>query len=142
MIAISSHSPRTSQRNLITHMRTRIMRKLPIAIIVALMSMSAPVVAQDASAKPAKVSTLRAAISEVAIIRCRAALKLKAEQEKYWPAVAAALRTLSRQPITEEAVRRAAPAVTPLLETLDDRQRAVAMQFAQRAGFSQYAALF
>ena len=52
------------------------------------------------------------------------------------------MRTVTIQPITEEAVRRAAPAVTPLLETLDDRQRAVAMQFAQRAGFSQYAALF
>jgi hypothetical protein len=118
------------------------MRKLPIAIVIALMSMSAPVVAQSAPARPAKVSTLRLVISEAAIIRCRAALRLKAEQEKYWPAVAAALRTLSREPITEEAVRRAAPAVTPLLETLDERQRAVAMQFAERAGFSQYASLF
>jgi len=118
------------------------MRILPIAIAVALMSMSAPVVAQEASVQPAKVSAFRAAINEVAIIRCHAALKLKAEQEKHWPAVAAALRTLSRGPVTEEAVRRAAPAVTPLLETLDDRQREVAMNFAQRAGLTQYASLF
>jgi hypothetical protein len=118
------------------------MRKLPIAIAIVLMSMSAPVVAQEASVQPAKVSTLRIAMSEVAIMRCRAALKLKAEQVKYWPAVAAALRALSRGPVTEEAVRRAAPAVTPLLATLDDRQREVAMNFAQRAGLTQYASLF
>lgn len=118
------------------------MRKLPIAIVVALMSMSAPVVAQEASVQPVKVSTLHIAMSEVAIMRCRAALKLKAEQVKYWPAVAAALRALSRGPVTEEAVRRAAPAVTPLLATLDDRQREVAMNFAQRAGLTQYASLF
>lgn len=117
------------------------MRILPIAIAVALMSMSAPVVAQEASV-PAKVSTLRIAMSEVAIMRCHAALRLKAEQEKYWPAVVAALRALSRGPVTEEAVRRAAPSVTPLLETLDDRQRQVAMNFAQRAGLTQYASLF
>ncbi len=118
------------------------MRILPIAIAVALMSMSAPVVAQEASVKPGKASVLHIAMSEVAIMRCHAALKLKAEQEKHWPAVVAALRALSRGPVTEEAVRRAAPAVTPLLETLDDRQRQVAMNFAQRAGLTQYASLF
>lgn len=118
------------------------MRILPIAIAVALMSMSAPVVAQEASVKPAKASVLHIAMSEVAIMRCHAALKLKAEQEKYWPAVVAALRALSRGPVTEDAVRRAAPSVTPLLATLDDRQREVAMNFAHRAGLTQYAALF
>jgi len=118
------------------------MRIFPIAVAVALMSMSVPVVAQEASENPVKVSALHAAMSEVAIMRCRAALKLKAEQEKYWPAVAAALRALSRGPVTEDAVRRAAPAVTPLLATLDDRQRQVAMNFAHRAGLTQYASLF
>jgi len=125
------------------------MRKLPIAITIALMSLSAPAFAQEASVETtqstepaAKPSMLHSAISEVAILRCRAALKLRAEQEKYWPAVASALRALSRGPVTEDAVRRAAPAVSPLLATLDDRQRQVAMNFAQRAGFAQYAALF
>lgn len=125
------------------------MRKLPIAITIALMSLSAPALAQEASVETstaveqtAKPSTLRAAISEVAILRCRAALKLRAEQEKYWPAVAAALRKLARGPVTEEAVREAAPAVSPLLATLDERQRQIAMSFAQRAGFAQYASLF
>jgi len=118
------------------------MRILPIAIAVALMSMNAPALAQDASVKPAKASVLHIAMSEVAIMRCHAALKLKAEQEKLWPAVAAALRGLSRGPVTEDAVRRAAPAVSPLLATLDDRQRDVAMKFAERAGLTQYASLF
>ncbi|MBY0383103.1 MAG: hypothetical protein K2W78_14440 [Xanthobacteraceae bacterium] len=125
------------------------MRKLPIAITIALMSLSAPAFAQEASVvttqsiEPAeKPSALHVAMSEVAILRCRAALKLRAEQQKYWPAVAAALRNLSRGPVTEDAVRRAAPAVSPLLATLDDNQRQVAMNFAQRAGFAQYASLF
>lgn len=82
-------------------------------------------------------------MSEVAILRYRSALKLKAEQEKYWPAVANAFRALAREPeITEAAVRRFAPAVSPLLATLDDNQRQVAMSIAQRAGLSQYASMF
>lgn len=125
------------------------MRKLPIAITIAVMSISAPAFAQEASVETtqsidhtSKPSMFRSAMSEVAILRCRAALKLRAEQEKYWPAVASALRSLSRGPVTEEAVRRAAPAMGPLLATLDDRQRQVAMGYAQRAGLAQYAALF
>ena len=117
--------------------------KLAVALFVA---MSAPALAQDASdasAKPAHVSALRVAMSEVAILRYRAALKLTAEQEKYWPAVASALRVLAREPeVTEQAVRRIAPAVSPLLAMLDDRQRGVAMGFAQRAGLMQYASMF
>jgi len=128
------------------------MRKLPIAIFIALITLSAPAFAQEASvkgsqpvehaAKPAKPSALHVAMSEIAIMRCRAALKLRAEQQKYWPAVAAALRALARGPVTEDAVRRAAPAVSPLLATLDEHQKQVAMNFAQRAGLAQYASLF
>ncbi|MBN8967215.1 MAG: hypothetical protein J0G95_01945 [Rhizobiales bacterium] len=123
------------------------MRKLPIAIALVALSMSAPAFAQEAdfaepAAKPTRVSVLRSAISEVAILRYRAALKLKADQEKYWPAVANALRALSREPVTEAAVRRVAPQVQPLLNSLDDHQRQVAMSIAQRAGLTQYAALF
>jgi hypothetical protein len=116
---------------------------------IVLMSMSAPAFAQEASVETtqsidhtAKPSMFRSAMSEVAILRCRAALKLRAEQEKYWPAVASALRSLSRGPVTEDTVRRAAPAMSPLLATLDDHQRQVAMSFAQRAGLAQYAAMF
>ena len=65
------------------------MRKLPIAITIALMSLSAPAFAQEASVvttqsiEPAeKPSALHVAMSEVAILRCRAALKLRAEWEQ------------------------------------------------------------
>ncbi|HEY0218309.1 MAG TPA: hypothetical protein VGC26_00875 [Afipia sp.] len=99
--------------------------------------------AYEAPAKPAHISAFRAAMSEVAIVHYRAALKLKAEQEKYWPAVASALRALAREPqITEAAVRRFAPAVSPLMATLDDNQRQVAMSIAQKAGLTQYASMF
>ncbi|MBX9711003.1 MAG: hypothetical protein K2X60_08210 [Xanthobacteraceae bacterium] len=130
------------------------MRKLPIAIAFVVMSMSAPVMAQEASmmtqdaaaeapAKPAHVSMFRAAMSEVAILRYRSALKLKAEQEKYWPAVANALRAMAREPqVTEATVRRYAPAVSPLLASLDDNQRQVAMSIAQKTGLTQYASMF
>lgn len=100
-------------------------------------------IAVEAPAKPAHVSMFRAAMSEVAILRYRSALKLKAEQEKYWPAVASALRALAREPqVTEASVRRFAPAVAPLLATLDDSQRQVAMSIAAKTGLTQYASAF
>lgn len=129
------------------------MRQYGIALVV-LAALSAPVAAQEytSSIAPAaeapsqpqgKVSIWRVAASEVAIARYRAALKLTAAQEKYWPAVASALRTLARLPrVDEDAVRRVAPSVQPLLATLDDHQRQVAMNLVQRAGLGQYAALF
>jgi hypothetical protein len=114
--------------------------------------MSAPVAAQEvtasaapyeAPAKPAHVSAFKIAMSEVAILRYRAALKLKAEQEKYWPAVASALRALAREPdVNEAVVRRFAPAVQPLLVTLDENQKQVAMGIVQKAGLTQYASMF
>ncbi|WP_253711457.1 hypothetical protein [Bradyrhizobium sp. WD16] len=99
--------------------------------------------AEAPSQPQGKVSVWRIAASEVAITRYRAALKLSAAQEKYWPAVASALRTLARLPrVDEDAVRRVAPSVQPLLASLDDRQRQVAMNLVQRAGLAQYASLF
>lgn len=97
----------------------------------------------EAQAKPARFSTIRAAMSEVAILRYRAALKLKAHQEQYWPAVASALRVLAREPqINEAAVRRFAPAASALFASLDDSQKQTAMHLVQRAGLTQYAAMF
>jgi ribulose kinase len=123
------------------------MRQFKIALVL-FVAMSAPVAAQDmgqgsALAPVAKVSAWRVALSEIAIARYRAALKLTAAQEKYWPAVASALRTLARLPqIDETAVRRVAPSVSPLLATLDDHQKQVAMGLVQQAGLAQYASLF
>jgi hypothetical protein len=121
------------------------MRKLPIAFAM-IVALSAPAFAQDVgveAAKPARVSALKVAMSEVAILRYRAALKLTAAQEKYWPAVASALRALAREPqVTEAAVRRFAPAASALIANLDDHQKQVAMGLVQKAGLTQYASLF
>ncbi len=90
-----------------------------------------------------KLSTYRKIASEVALLRYRTALKLTAAQERYWPAAAAALRALSRQSeINETVVKRYAPAVRPLIASLNDEQRQVAMGLAAQAGLAQYAALF
>ncbi|MGD9837970.1 hypothetical protein [Afipia clevelandensis] len=133
------------------------MRRLPIAIasVVAMLAISAtaPARAQDVTtasfsteAAPApkkKLSMLQSAMSEVAIMRYRAALKLKAEQVKYWPAVASALRALAREPeVNEAAVRRFAPAASALFARLDEDQKRTAMGLVQQAGLQQYASLF
>jgi hypothetical protein len=137
------------------------MRKLPIAIasVVAALTIAAssPVLAQDftgslgassampseAAAPKKKLSMFQSAMSEAAILRYRSALKLKAEQMKYWPAVANALRVLAREPeVNEAAVRRFAPAASALFASLDDDQKRVAMNLVQQAGLQQYAALF
>jgi len=90
-----------------------------------------------------KVSAYRKIASEAALFRYRLALKLTAAQEKYWPAAAAALRALSRQnELNETVVKRYAPAVRPLIASLNDEQRQVAMGLAAQAGLGQYAALF
>ena len=94
-------------------------------------------------AHEAKPSAFRRVASEVALLRYRAALKLTAAQEKYWPAAASALRALARQTQLDEAiVRRYAPAMRPLIASLDDHQKQVAMGLAAQAGLAQYASLF
>lgn len=133
------------------------MRKLQIAMafVVALFAVAAhaPAVAQDAGAMMSpgaemtapqkKVSMFQAAMSEVAILRYRAALKLRAEQQRYWPAVASALRVLAREPqVNEAAVRRFAPAASALFASLDEDQKRTAMGLVQKAGLTQYASMF
>lgn len=99
--------------------------------------------AEIAAPQPKKLSVFQSAMSEVAIMRYRAALKLKAEQVKYWPAVANALRVLAREPqVNEAAVRRFAPAASALFASLDEDQKRTAMNLVQRAGLQQYASLF
>ena len=126
------------------------MRQLQIALVL-LIATSAPLAAQEfnqetsleAPAATTRVSAWRIAMSEVAIARYRMALKLTAAQEKYWPGVASALRALARmQQIDENAVRRVAPSMSPLIASLDDHQKQVAMSLVQKAGLAQYASLF
>ncbi|MES2752616.1 MAG: hypothetical protein V4661_14705 [Pseudomonadota bacterium] len=131
------------------------MRKLPIAIAVVVATLavaaSAPASAQEnasfsggeIAAPVKKISTFQMAMSEVAILRYRASLKLRAEQQKYWPAVANALRVLAREPqVNEAAVRRFAPAASALFASLDENQKQTAMGLVQRAGLTQYASMF
>lgn len=116
--------------------------RLALALLVLC---GAPAMAQEAyeTAPATKVSAWRIALSEVAIARYRVALKLTAEQEKYWPAVAGALRHLARLPeINEAAVRRVAPSMSPLISHLDDHQKQVAMNLVSSSGLGQYASLF
>lgn len=125
---------------------------LAIVAVAALSSVSAPAFAQEAAAytgaetaapAPKKLSMYQSAMSEVAILRYRTALKLKTEQMKYWPAVASALRALAREPqVNEAAVRRFAPAASALFARLDDQQKQTAMSLVQRAGLQQYASMF
>jgi hypothetical protein len=125
------------------------MRQLNIALVL-FVAMSGPLAAQEMNASletttaPApRASAWRIAVSEVAIARYKVALRLTAAQEKYWPAVASALRTLARAPqIDETAVRRVAPSMSPLIASLDDNQKQVARSLVERAGLAQYASLF
>ena len=138
---------------------TRLSIVLAVAGLASAVVAATPTVAQEFSHPPVttgsvgasefntgpeqKVSTYRKIASEVALLRYRTALKLTAAQERYWPAAAAALRALSRQSeLNETVVKRYAPAVRPLIASLNDEQRQVAMGLAAQAGLAQYAALF
>jgi len=138
---------------------TRLSIVLAVAGLATAVAVSTPTFAQEFSNPPVttgsvgssdfnagpeqKVSTYRKIASEVALLRYRTALKLTAAQERYWPAAAAALRALSRQSeLNETVVKRYAPAVRPLIASLNDEQRQVAMGLAPQAGLAQYAALF
>ncbi len=142
LVTYGLYAPRKSSN----HYKVREMRKLPIAIALAV-AMCAPVAAQEmgaeATAKPARVSMFKAAMNEVAIMRYRAALKLKADQEKYWPAVANALRALAREPqLNEAAVRRfALQRLRCSLALTTIRSRPPCISF-KKAGLTQYASLF
>ena len=95
------------------------------------------------AAKDAASSRLRAAASDAAIAGYRVALHLNAEQQKLWPAAAAALHSLAQaQQLDDAAVSRARAGIAPLIASLDDNQRQTAAALAQKAGLAQYASLF
>ena len=97
-------------------------------------------------------------LSESQIIRFKTALRLDREQERYWPAVATALRGLRREAsqdaglvrqladrATEIAVealglRRLMSAAMPLYERLDDSQKQVALRIVTSMGFGGFVA--
>ena len=81
------------------------------------------------------------------IARLRAALKLTAEQQKYWPAVEGALRRLSRNEASgvraavgqANAIRRVAAAARPLIGSLTEKQRQDGVSVINALGFSSLA---
>ena len=75
----------------------------------------------------------------------KAALRLSPMQQVYWIPVAAALRTLPADgqgvAIDAQTINRLMPALRPLLASLDDDQKRVAVALAQRIGLAQFASL-
>ena len=97
-------------------------------------------------------------IRESQIARFKAALKLNREQERYWPAVAAALRNLRREARSDASfvrgladrateiaadalgLRRLMSAAMPLYKRLDDSQKQVALRIVTSMGFGSFVA--
>jgi hypothetical protein len=85
-------------------------------------------------------------LSDAQITRYKAALRLNAEQERYWPAVAAALRSMrvgnrmAALAANSLGLRQLMSAARPLYDRLDDGQRQVAMRLVQSLGFGSFAA--
>jgi hypothetical protein len=98
-----------------------------------------------------------AGISESQIAQAKAALRLKPEQERHWPRVAAALRAVARVAARAEAdesgfvqrvrgratqaagARRVMAAAMPLIRSLDAEQKQTAMSMVRAAGFGSLA---
>ena len=95
-------------------------------------------------------------VTEGHIARLKNALRLTPEQQRHWPAVASALRHLSRkssnsanaQGITHRtsaavgnanAIRRVAAAARPLIASLTEQQKQAGMQVIQSLGFASLA---
>jgi hypothetical protein len=104
------------------------------------------------TAQPAVADS--AVVTEGHIARLKAALRLTAEQRRHWPAVAAALRGLSRasngaaQGLRQRAsaavgsanaVRRVAAAARPLINSLTAEQKQAGMQVIRASGLSHLA---
>ena len=100
---------------------------------------------------------------ESGLARFKAALRLTPDQERHWPRVEAALRSISRDRDAETAeagmftrighraadlalsavaIKRLVSAAQPLMKTLDDEQKSKAMTLARSMGFGSVAARF
>lgn len=98
------------------------------------------------------------------ISQFKSALHLKVEQQRHWPRVEAVLRDLARQRNVEEAsaggfvqrisdrassvvstagaIKRLVSAARPLINSLDQEQKQVALSLAHNMGFGSVAAHF
>jgi len=100
---------------------------------------------------------------ESGIARFKAALRLTPEQERHWPRVEAALRTLARESdadaaqtgffrrigaratelaLSADAIRRLVSAAQPLVKSLNPEQKREAVTLARAMGFGSLAARF
>ena len=105
---------------------------------------------------------------EAGIARFKAALRLKPEQQKHWPRVEAALRSMANDGDSERvqvadaqpgfirrtvnragefamnatSMQRLVAAARPLVKSLDEGQKREAIALARSMGFSQLAARF
>jgi hypothetical protein len=113
-----------------------------------------PVSAQEHLANPAMNDAKSAAV-EARIAGVKASLRLRADQERYWPRIASAIRAYANRPrpngdSSEGALKRAATkalyaqriasAAAPLMKVLDSEQRQVAVGLIQALGFGHLAA--
>ena len=98
-------------------------------------------------AAPARAASSEPVITHGQIARLKATLKLKAEQLPRWAAVESALHALASERSgalsdMSTKLRRLQAVAAPLIRTLDDDQRSVAVAFARSIGYGQLAASF
>ena len=85
-------------------------------------------------------------MTEAQIKRFKMALRLNAEQKRYWPAVASVLRTMRlgnrAMAVANNALslRRLVSAATPLFRSLDDGQKQTALRLVRSLGFGPFVA--
>ena len=86
------------------------------------------------------------AMSGAQIGRFKAALRLTREQERHWPAVAAALRHIrlggraAAVAVNSLGLQRLVSAAMPLFETLNEDQKRVALRLVESLGFGAFVA--
>jgi hypothetical protein len=97
--------------------------------------------AGDSKSVERQVARADGLMSEAQIRRFKVALRLTAEQERHWPAVASVLRTMRlgnramAMMANSMSLQELVSAATPLFHSLDDGQKQVAMRLVQRLGF-------
>jgi hypothetical protein len=149
---ISGYPPVTSlERRGLSEMKKTIFAGLLALAAIAISSGTSGAFAGDRTGAIAAQPQEAAAVD---IARVKRVLKLTEEQEAYWPPVEAALRALARRQAAAEptglvrrishrvisivldgaAIRRLAAAARPLIATLRDDQKQVALAMAQEMG--------
>jgi len=111
-------------------------------------TLSAPTAVHAEESKSVERQYARAGglMSEAHIRRFKSALRLTAEQERHWPAVASVLRTMrlgNRAAVmvtNAMSLQRLVSVARPLFHSLDDGQKQVALRLVQSLGFGPFVA--